>query len=200
MPHGVAAVKQGGPQRLDVGWSQPVEPHSRKGSSYQGNVSAIAPGRARPDRPEPLLAGRPVLEVVGHQSASGDGGPRTGHPPDRPGDADWLVTSHRVAGRLRPDILRWWEWAAVIGVRVDLAPGHEIVQLDFSGLHTPLSWAGPGIAPLAVAAIHHLYGPAALLEHPGLQALHPNRESVPAPVPFEAPKRDSLSGGSYGHL
>jgi hypothetical protein len=54
----------------------------------------------------------------------------------------WLVTSQRVAGRLQPDILRWWEWEQVIGVQVDLTPGREQVSLDIDG-SKPIYFDGP---------------------------------------------------------
>ncbi len=82
----------------------------------------------------------------------------------------WLVTSGRVVGRLADDRLHGYRWEHAVGVRVDLTAGREIVGLDIEGQPT-LIWSGPGIAPMAVAAIFHLYGPAAMIEHPGLAAL-----------------------------
>ncbi len=35
----------------------------------------------------------------------------------------------------------------------------------------PILWTGPGVGPLAVAVVYHLYGPAAMLDHPGLAVL-----------------------------
>ena len=52
-----------------------------------------------------------------------------------------------------------------MGVRVDLAPGREAVNVDIESEPT-LMRSGPGVAPMAVAAIFHLYGPAAMIEHP----------------------------------
>jgi hypothetical protein len=91
----------------------------------------------------------------------------------------WLVTSQRVAGRLRPDILRWWEWDQVIGVQVDLTPGRERVCLDIDGAK-PVYFDGPGVAPLAVAAVYLLHGPWAVIEHPGLAPLRSDAISAPA--------------------
>jgi hypothetical protein len=82
----------------------------------------------------------------------------------------WLVTSQRVAGRLQSDILRWWEWDQVIGVRVDLTPGRERVCLDIDR-SKPVYFDGPGVAPLAVATVYRLHGPLAVIEHPGLALL-----------------------------
>jgi hypothetical protein len=101
------------------------------------------------------------------------GPPRRGDPAPQPRITDWLITSHRIAGRLYPDTLRWWEWATVVGVQVDLIPGDEYVQLDLPLPAPPVRWSGPGVALLAVVAIHHLYGSAALLDHPGLTVLRP---------------------------
>lgn len=82
----------------------------------------------------------------------------------------WLVTCQRVAGRLQPDILRWWEWDQVIGVQIDLTPGRERVCLDIDS-SKPVYFDGPGVAPLAVAAVYRLHGPLGLIEHPGLAPL-----------------------------
>lgn len=93
----------------------------------------------------------------------------------------WLITSQRLAGRLHPDILRWWTWEQMIGVQIDLRPGQERVCLDIDG-SKPVYFCGPAVAPLAVAAVYRLHGPMALVEHPGLAPLR-------AVVPSE-PKRD----------
>jgi hypothetical protein len=82
----------------------------------------------------------------------------------------WLVTNQRVAGRLHPDILRWWTWDQVIGVQVDLTHGRERVCLDIDGAK-PVYLAGPGVGPLAVAAVYRLHGQLAVIEHPGLASL-----------------------------
>ena len=63
----------------------------------------------------------------------------------------------------------------MVGARVDLTPGREAVALDFEG-HSTLLWSGPGVAPMAVAAVFHLYGPVAMIEHPGLAPLRVPRE------------------------
>ena len=58
----------------------------------------------------------------------------------------------------------------MVGARVDLTPGRETVALDIEG-QPALVWSGPGVAPFAVAAVFHLYGPVATIEHPGLEPL-----------------------------
>jgi hypothetical protein len=55
----------------------------------------------------------------------------------------------------------------MVGCRLDLTPGREIVPLDLD-CQSPLVWTGPGVAPLAVAAVYWLHGPLAMIEHPGL--------------------------------
>jgi hypothetical protein len=100
-----------------------------------------------------------------------------GHPVLQTGP--WLVTSQRVAGRLQPDILRWWTWDQVIGVQVDLTLGRERVCLDIDG-SKPVYFDGPGVAPLAVAAVYRLHGPLAVIEHPGLAPLRAVASSAPS--------------------
>jgi hypothetical protein len=85
------------------------------------------------------------------------------------------VTNHRVAGRLYPDDLAWWQWSSVVGVKVDLVPRAEYVQIDLAS-YGSIAWTGAGVAPLAVAAVFHLHGGAALIDHPGLTFL---RASTP---------------------
>lgn len=87
-------------------------------------------------------------------------------PPTRP----WLVTSERLVGRLGDDRLYGWQWDQVIGCRVELISRRERLALDLRD-GSVLDWTGPGIAPMAVAAVYHLYGRGALIDHPGLVAL-----------------------------
>ena len=89
----------------------------------------------------------------------------------------WLVTSDRVVGRLADDHLYGYRWENSIGARVDLTPGREFVGLDIAGEPT-LVWSGPAVAPLAVAAVFHLYGPIGMLEHPGLVTLRVGPEGL----------------------
>ena len=57
-----------------------------------------------------------------------------------------------------------------MGARVDLTPGREVVSLDIDSEPT-LIWTGSAVAPMAVAAVFHLYGPLAMIQHPGLAAV-----------------------------
>ncbi|MHB1509634.1 MAG: hypothetical protein ACYCST_07875 [Acidimicrobiales bacterium] len=100
-----------------------------------------------------------------------------------PAISTWLVTSDRVVGRLSDDRLHGYRWETVVGARVDLATGREAVTLDIENEPT-LIWSGPGVAPMAVAAVFHLYGPVAMIEHPGL-------------IPLRLPSGDPGYGGTY---
>ena len=57
-----------------------------------------------------------------------------------------------------------------VGVRVDLTSGLEVVSLDIDSEPT-LIWTGPAVAPMAVAAVFHLYGTMGVIQHPGLASL-----------------------------
>jgi hypothetical protein len=92
-----------------------------------------------------------------------------------PAVRSWLVTSARVVGRLADDRLHGYRWEKMVGARVDLTPGRETVALDIEG-QPALVWSGPGVAPFAVAAVFHLYGPVGMIEHPGLAPLRVPRE------------------------
>lgn len=91
-------------------------------------------------------------------------------PPVRP----WLVTSERVVGRLGDDRLYAWRWDQAVGCRMDLTPGAEFLTLDLPD-GSSLSWTGPGVAPMAVAAIGRLLGLTALVDHPALEMLRTPR-------------------------
>jgi hypothetical protein len=91
----------------------------------------------------------------------------------------WLVTSDRIVGRLADDRLHGYRWERAVGVRVDLTAGREVVSLDIDG-EPALIWTGPAVAPMAVAAVFHLYGPLAMIQHPGLTPL---RVAMDASVP-----------------
>jgi hypothetical protein len=119
---------------------------------------------------------RPLIEIPARFVNEGpplNGAPGTWHPPIRP----WLITNHRIVGRLGDDRLYGWRWQQFTGCRVDLQPAREFVALDI-GDSIPLAWVGPAVAPLAVAAIFRLYGPAALPDHSGLGPLRPNPDSA----------------------
>ena len=102
-------------------------------------------------------------------------------PPVRP----WLVTSDRVVGRLGDDHLYGWRWEQMRGCRVDLSASPEFVTLDLDD-GSRLDWTGPGVAPLASAAVYRLHGRQSLVDHPGLTAIRladqPARRSRPAPI------------------
>jgi hypothetical protein len=119
---------------------------------------------------------RPLIEIPArflNEAPHMNGTPVTWRPPIRP----WLITNHRIVGRLGDDRLYSWRWQHFTGCRVDLQPGTEFVAIDaWDG--SPLSWVGPAVAPLAVVAIFRLYGPTALLDHPGLACLRPSLDSV----------------------
>ena len=96
--------------------------------------------------------------------------------------------------------LHGYRWEKAVGARVDLTPGREVVSLDIDSEPT-LIWTGPAVAPLAVAAVFHLYGPLAMIEHPGLAPLRvledasmavPNSSAPAALKPPEAPSSPSL--------
>jgi hypothetical protein len=106
--------------------------------------------------PVRFLQERPVLPPAGS----------TLIPPIRP----WLVTSERIVGRLGDDRLYGWRWSQIMGCRIELTSPAERVALDLSD-GSCLSWSGPGIAPLSVAAVSRLHGPSALIDHPGLAVL-----------------------------
>ena len=113
-------------------------------------------------------------------------------PPAKPGEQaqpavrPWLVTSGRVVGCLADDRLRGYRWEKAVGVRVDLTAGREAVIVDIEGEPT-LIWSGPGIAPMAVAAIFQLYGPVAMIEHPGLAPLRVAPDMPQGPDQLERP-------------
>jgi hypothetical protein len=92
-----------------------------------------------------------------------------------PSVRSWLVTSGRVVGRLADDRLHGYRWEKAVGARIDLTPGRELVSLDVDSEPT-LIWTGPAVAPMAVAAVFHLYGPLAMIDHPGLAPLRVNQE------------------------
>jgi hypothetical protein len=88
----------------------------------------------------------------------------------QPAIRSWLVTSARVVGRLADDRLHGYRWDSAVGARVDLTPGSELVSVDIEN-QPDLIWTGPAVAPMAVATVFKLYGPVAMIEHPGLAKL-----------------------------
>ena len=110
----------------------------------------------------------------------------------RPLVRPWLVTSARVVGRLADDRLHGYRWERAVGARVDLTPGREVVSLDIDSEPT-LIWTGPAVAPLAVAAVFHLYGVLAMIDHPGLAPLRVLIDtSEDSPEPPAAPSGRGL--------
>ena len=87
------------------------------------------------------------------------------------------MTSDRVVGRLTDDRLHGYRWERAVGARVDLTPGREVVSLDIESEPT-LIWTGPAVAPMAVAAVFHLYGPIGMIDHPGLVTLRVGPECL----------------------
>lgn len=101
--------------------------------------------------------------------------------PPPPPFTEWLVTNTRIVGRYSNGELHGWRWEWIDGLLTDLTPGQEYVHLDSreqDGV-IRIDWTGPGVVPLAVAAVYHLYGARALLDHPGL-----------APIRMAAPSSD----------
>jgi hypothetical protein len=84
------------------------------------------------------------------------------------GSTDWTITSARLVGRNGDGgLLSIW-WSGVVAVQIDLDA--ETVNIE-----TTTGWraciAGPGVAPIAVAAVAGCHGAPALLTHPGLSRL-----------------------------
>ena len=82
----------------------------------------------------------------------------------------WLVTSERIIGRLADDRLYGYRWDSVVGCRLNLTEASSWLCLDLDGAPL-LTWSGPGVAPMALAAVYRLYGARGLLEHRGLTSL-----------------------------
>jgi hypothetical protein len=94
------------------------------------------------------------------------------------GVIDWLITSKRLVGRLPGDARMesiWW--GGLVGAQVDLDT--ERVLLDsHNGWRGRLT--GPGVAPIAVAAVAICQGQRAMLEHPGLGRLRDRTDLRPS--------------------
>jgi len=82
--------------------------------------------------------------------------------------ADILVTDLRLLCRFATGQLSSLWWRGVVGLHVDLAAEH--VVLDY-GDGQPVGLAGQRSAPIAVAAIASVYGAQALVGHPALAPL-----------------------------
>jgi len=99
------------------------------------------------------------------------------YPPGCPPFRPWLVTSDRIVGRLGDGRLYGYRWDQMVGCRVDVSRGREHVSVDLSD-GSPLAWMGPGVVPMAVAAVYRLHGRDALVNHPGLALLRAGDEQV----------------------
>jgi hypothetical protein len=83
------------------------------------------------------------------------------------GEVTWLATSARLYGRAKDgEIFSIW-WARLDGLEVDLDTDRMFLGTD--GWRAQLS--GPGVAPIAVAAVAACHGQGALLAHRGLARL-----------------------------
>lgn len=85
------------------------------------------------------------------------------------GGIDWLITSHRIVGRLpsSSELISVW-WSGLVGVDVDLN-GDRLTLNGMNGWTGKLT--GPEISPIAVAAVAMCHEPEALAAHPGLAQL-----------------------------
>jgi hypothetical protein len=83
------------------------------------------------------------------------------------GPHEWVATNLRLVGRPANGELWGVEWPQIAACRVDLARG--FVALDGSGWRARLT--GPEIAPIAVVAVYSAFGPAGLVQHPGLEPI-----------------------------
>lgn len=101
------------------------------------------------------------------------------------GEIGWLITSLRLVGRTHAggELISVW-WSGLAGAQVDLAG--DAVHLDGSN-----GWrgaiTGPGVAPIAVAAVAACHGLDAVPVHPGLARLRrpaAQTETPPAPEPL----------------
>jgi hypothetical protein len=93
------------------------------------------------------------------------------------GVGTWWLTNHRIVGRTWQGQLLGWRWENLVGCVVDL-PG-ERVTFDVNTGHR-FALTGPATPVVAVAAIAHLHGVAALLTHPALGPLRLRRDAEPA--------------------
>jgi hypothetical protein len=107
------------------------------------------------------------------------------------GSIDWLITSARLVGRApgSGELISIW-WAGLSGVQVDLGLG--VVKLEATN-----GWraqvAGPGVAPIAVAAVAACHGLADLAKHPALVCL---RDHARGPGMSQGPEPSAVSPGA----
>jgi hypothetical protein len=86
--------------------------------------------------------------------------------------AEVVVTDLRLLCRFGSGSLVSLWWSGVVGLRVDLAAEH--IVLDF-GDSEPVNLSGAQVAPVSTVAIASVYGTQALVGHPALALLRRNR-------------------------
>jgi hypothetical protein len=86
--------------------------------------------------------------------------------------ANVVVTDLRLLCRFGSGSLVSLWWSGLVGLRVDLAAEHII--LDF-GDGQLVNLSGPLVAPVAVIGIASVYGTEAMLTHPGLARIRTHR-------------------------
>lgn len=93
------------------------------------------------------------------------------------GNIDWLITSHRVVGRMpaSKEMISVW-WGGLAGIDIDLKRG-RIVLNGVNGWTGIL--VGPSIAPIGVVAVAACYGLEAVLVHPALEQVRRNGSNEP---------------------
>jgi len=112
--------------------------------------------------------------LVGKPSRAGGG---VGH-------IDWLITSARLVGRApgNGELISIW-WAGLAGMQVDLDA--EVISLDAAN-----DWrgqlSGPGVTPVAVAAVAGSHGTAGLADHLALAVLR-DRVGLASALRLEPP-------------
>jgi hypothetical protein len=110
------------------------------------------------------------------------------------------MTSHRLVTRLTGDsgrlISNWWR--AIAGVQIDLE--RQTLTMDDYRSEWRGLYAGPATPIIAVAAIERIYGPAALLEHPGLVSLRSCWRRSPRNRPDDELKALSTAARRPDHL
>ncbi len=100
------------------------------------------------------------------------------------GHIDWLITSARLVGRApgNGELISIW-WAGLAGMQVDLDA--EVISLDAAN-----DWrgqlSGPGVTPVAVAAVAGSHGTAGLADHLALAVLR-DRVGLASALRLEPP-------------
>lgn len=94
--------------------------------------------------------------------------------------ADLLVTDMRLLCRVASGSLVSLWWSGIVGLRVDLAAEH--IVLNF-GDGQPVSPSGAHASQVSTAAIDSIYGAQALVGHPALAPLRARSSESLAPLP-----------------